>query len=120
MDTFTIYDMNQFPEWVTQFLSDVNLFQHTEPQACRVALHLLSGKAAEMAKNIPLQVSMTNLQELLTGLDRLFNTTGNRIIAVNIFNSYSQWEDVPVQDYSIDSSPIFPPMNWALLSLASI
>ena len=93
--------MSQFPEWVAQFLSGVNLFQPTEPSACKVPLHLLRGKAAEMAKNIPQQVSMTNLQELLTGLDKIFNTTGNRIVAVNLFNSFSQREDMSVQDYSI-------------------
>ena len=54
-----------------------------------------------MVKNIPQQVSMTNLQELLTGLDKLFNTTGNRIVTVNIFNSFSQREVVSVRDYSI-------------------
>ena len=88
MDTFTGQDMNQFPEWVAQFLSSVNLYQPTEPQACRFALHLLRVKAAEMAKNIPQQVSMNNLQQLLTGLDKLFNTTGNRVVAVNLFNSF--------------------------------
>ena len=51
-----------------------------------------------MAKNIPQQVSMTNLQELLTGLEKIFNTTGNRIVAVNLFNSFSQREDMSVQD----------------------
>ena len=90
--------MNQFPECVVQFFSGVNLFQAMEPNACKVALYLLRGKAAEVAKNIPQRVSMTNLQELLTGLDKLFNTTGNRIVAVNIFNSFSQWEDVSKQD----------------------
>ena len=107
LDTFTGYDMNQFPEWVVQFLSGVNLFQPTEPNACRGALHLLRGKAAEMVKNIPQQVSMTKLQELLTGLDKLFNTTGNRIVAVSIFNSFSQREDVSVQDYSIGIEHLF-------------
>ena len=89
MDTFTGYDMNQFPEWVAQLLSGVKLYQPTEPQACRFALHLLRCKAAEMAKNIPQQVSMNNLQELLTGLDKLFNTNGNRVVAVNIFNPFT-------------------------------
>ena len=28
---------------------------------------------------------MNNLQELLSGLDKLFNTKGNRVVAVNIF-----------------------------------
>ena len=103
MDNFAGQGMNQFPEWFAQFLyrcPGVNLYQPTEPQACRFALHLLRGKAAEMATSIPQQVSMNNLQELLTGLDKLFNTTGNRVVAVNIFNSYSQREDVSVQDYS--------------------
>ena len=40
LDTFTGHDMSQFPEWVVQFLSGVNLFQPTEPSACKVALHL--------------------------------------------------------------------------------
>ena len=101
MDTFTGQDMNQFPQWVAQFLSGVNLYQPTEPNACRFALHLLRGKAAGIAKNIPKQVSMNNLQELLTGLDKLFNTMGNRVVDVNIFNSYSQREDVSIQNYSI-------------------
>ena len=65
-------------------------FHVKQCQACRFALHLLRGKAAEMAMNISQEVSMNNLQELLTGLDRLFNTTGNRVVAVNIFNGYSQ------------------------------
>ena len=84
IDTFTGYDMNQFLEWVAQFLSGVNLFQRTKPSACKVALHLLRGKAAKMAKNIPQQLSMTKLQELLTGFDKIFNTTGNRIVALNL------------------------------------
>ena len=60
-----------------------------------------------MAKNVPQQVSMNNLQELLTGLDKLFNTMGNRLVAVNIFNSYWQREDVSVQDYSIGIEQLF-------------
>ena len=60
-----------------------------------------------MAKNIPQQVSMTNLQELLTGPDKNFNTTGNRIGAVNLFNSFSQQEDMSVQDYSIGIEHLF-------------
>ena len=99
--------MNQFPEWVAQFLSGVNLYQPTEPQACRFALHLLKGKAAKMAKNISQQVSMNNLQKLLTGLAKFFNATGNRVVAVNIFNSYSQREDVSLQDYSIGIEQLF-------------
>ena len=61
MAIFTEQEMNQFPEWIAQFLSGVNLYQPTEPQACRFALHLLKGKAAEMAKNISQEVSMNNL-----------------------------------------------------------
>ena len=60
-----------------------------------------------MAKNIPQQASMNNLQELLTSLDKLFNTTGNRVVAVNIFNSYSQREDISAQDYSIGIEQLF-------------
>ena len=60
-----------------------------------------------MAKNIPQQVSMTNLQELLMGLDKIFNTTGNRIFAVKLFNSFSQREDMSVQDYSIGIEHLF-------------
>ena len=107
MDVFTGQDMSQFPQWIAQFLSGINLYQPTEPQACRFALHLLRGKAAEMAINISREVSMNNLQELITRLDRLFNTTGNRVVAVNIFNSYSQREDVSVQDYSIGIEQLF-------------
>ena len=99
--------MSQFPECVAHFLSGVNLFQPTEPNACKVALHLLKGKAAEMAKNVPQQVSMLNLQELLTRLYRIFNTTGNRIVAVNIFNRFSQREHMSVQDYSIGTEQLF-------------
>ena len=50
---------------------------------------------------------MTNLQELLTSLDKIFNTTGNRIVAVNLFNSFSQREDMSVQDYSIGIEHLF-------------
>ena len=73
-DIFTGQDMSKFPEWVAQFLSGVNLFQPTEPNACKIALHLLRDKAAEMSKNVSQQVTMRNLQELLTTLDRIFNT----------------------------------------------
>ena len=107
IDVFTGLDMNQFPEWVAQFLSGINLFQPTEPNACRLAIHLLRGKAAEMAKSIPQNHNMSNLQDILTALDKLFNTTGNRIVAVNIFNSFSQREDVSVQDYSIRIEHLF-------------
>ena len=106
-DIFTGQDMSQFSEWVTQFLSGVNLFQPTEANACKIALHLLKGKAAEMSKNVPEQVSMQNLQELLTTLDRIFNTTGNRIVAVGLFNSFTQREDLSVQDYSIKIEQLF-------------
>ena len=99
--------MSQLPEWVAQFLSGVNLFQPTEPTACKVALHLLRGKAAEMAKTVPQQVSMLTLQELLMILDRIFNTTGNRIVAVNLFNSFSQREHMSVQDYAIGIEQLF-------------
>ena len=107
MDVFTGQDMSQFPQWIAQFLSGINLYQPTEQQACRFALHLLRDKAAEMAMNVSQEVSMINLQELLVKLDRLFNTTGNRVVAVNIFNSYSQREDVSVQDYSIGIEQLF-------------
>ena len=107
MDTFTGQDISQFPEWVAQFLSGINLYQPSEPHACRVVLHLLRGKAAEMAKNIPQQVDMNDLQELLTSLDRLFNTTGNCMVAFNLFNSYAQREDVPIQDYSLNIEHLF-------------
>ena len=50
MDTFNRLDMSRFPQWVAQFLSGVNLYQPSEPQACRVAFHLLRDKAAEMTK----------------------------------------------------------------------
>ena len=50
---------------------------------------------------------MNDLQELLTSLDKLFNTTGNRLVAVNLFNIYAQREDIPVQDYSIGKEHLF-------------
>ena len=100
-DIFTGQDMSKFPEWVAQFLSGINLFQPTEPNACKIALHLLRDKAAEMSKSVSQQVTMRNLQELLTALDRIFNTSGNRIVAVGLFNGFTQREDMPVQDYAI-------------------
>ena len=106
-DTFTGHDMSQFPEWVTQFISGVNLFQPTEPNACKIALQLMKGKAAEMSKNVSLNVTMQNLQELLTALDRIFNSTGNRTVAVGLFNGFVQREDLSVQDYSIRIEQLF-------------
>ena len=54
-------------------------------------------------------------KELLTTLDRIFNTTGNRIVAVGLFNSFVQREDLSVQDYSIRIEQLFyrayPGMN---------
>ena len=102
-DIFTGQDMSKFPEWVAQFLSGVNLFQPTEPNACRIALHLMKDKAAEMSKNVSQNITMQNLQELLTTLDRIFNTSGNRIVAVGLFNGFTQREDMPVQDYAIQN-----------------
>ena len=107
MDTFNGQDMSRFPQWVAQFLSGVNLYQPSEPQACRVALHLLKDKAAEMAKNVSQHCTMPDLKELLEHLDQMFNTSGNRMVAVNLFNSFCQREDVPVQDYSIDIENLF-------------
>ena len=106
-DIFTGQDMSQFPEWVAQFLSGINLFQPTEPNACKIALQLMRGKAAEMSKNVSLNVTMLNLQELLTALDRIFNSTGNRTVAVGLFNSFVQREDLSVQDYSIRIEQLF-------------
>ena len=106
-DIFTGQDMSKFPEWVAQFLSGVNLFQPTEPHACRIALHLLRDKAAEMSKNVSQNITMQNLQELLTTLDRIFNTSGNRIVAVGLFNGFTQREDMPVQDYAIRIEQLF-------------
>ena len=48
LDTFRGQDMSQFLKGVAQFLSEVNLFQPTGPSACKVALHLLMGKAAKI------------------------------------------------------------------------
>ena len=114
-DIFTGQDMSKFPEWVAQFLSGINLFQPTEPNACKIALHLLRDKAAEMSKNVSQHVTMQNLQELLTALDRIFNTSGNRIVAVGLFNGFTQREDMPVQDYAIRIEQLFyrayPGMN---------
>ena len=106
-DIFTGQDMSKFPEWVAQFLSGVNLFQPTEPHACRIALHLLRDKAAEMSKSVSQDITMRNLQELLTTLDRIFNTSGNRIVAVGLFNGFTQREDMPVQDYAIRIEQLF-------------
>ena len=106
-DIFTGQDMSKFPEWVAQFLSGVNLFQPTEPHACRIALHLLRDKAAEMSKTVSQNITMQNLQELLTTLDRIFNTSGNRIVAVGLFNGFTQREDMPVQDYAIRIEQLF-------------
>ena len=114
-DIFTGQDMSKFPEWVAQFLSGINLFQPTEPNACKIALHLLRDKAAEMSKTVSQQVTMRNLQELMTALDRIFNTSGNRIVAVSLFNGFTQREDMPVQDYAIRIKQLFyrayPGMN---------
>ena len=114
-DIFTGQDMSKFPKWVAQFLSGINLFQPTEPNACKIALHLLRDKAAEMSKSVSQQVTMRNLQELLTALDRIFNTSGNRIVAVGLFNGFTQREDMPVQDYAIRTEQLFyrayPGMN---------
>ena len=110
MDTFNGHDMSRFPQWVAQFLSGVNLYQPSEPQACRVALHLLRDKAAELAKNVSQHCTMQDLKELLEHLDQMFNTSGNHMVAVNLFNSFCQREDVPVQDYSIDIENLF---YWA-------
>ena len=106
-DIFTGQDMSHFPEWVAQFLSGINLFQPVEPNACKIALQLMRGKAAEMSKNVSQQVTMQNLQELLTTLDRIFNTTGNRIVAVGLFNGFVQREDLSVQDYAIRIEQLF-------------
>ena len=106
-DIFTGQDMSKFPKWVAHFLSGINLFQPTEPNFCKIALHLLRDKAAEMSKNVSQQVTMQNLQELLTALDRIFNTTGNRIVAVGLFNSLTQREDMSVQDYAIGIEQLF-------------
>ena len=54
-----------------------------------------------MAKNVPQHCTIRDLRQLLEHLDQLFNTT-NRMVAVNLFNSFSQRKNVPVQDYSID------------------
>ena len=107
MDTFNGQDMSRFPLWVAQFLSGVNLYQPSEPQACRVALHLLRDKAAEMAKKVSQDCTMRDLKELLDHLDQMFNTSGNHMVAVNLFSSFCQREDVPVQDYSIDIENLF-------------
>ena len=106
-DIFTGHDMSQFPEWVAQFMSGINLFQPTEPSACKIALQLMRGKAAEMTKNVSQQVTMLNLQELMTQLDRIFNTTGNRTVAVGLFGGFVQREDMSVQDYSIRIEQLF-------------
>ena len=114
-DIFTGQDMSKFPEWGAQFLSGVNLFQPSEPNACKIALHLLRDKAAQMSKNVAQQGTMQNLQELLTTLDRIFNTSGNRIVAVGLFNRFTQHEDLPVQDYAIRIEQLlyraYPGMN---------
>ena len=107
MDTFNGHEMSRFPQWVAQFLSGVNLYQPSEPQACRVALHLLRDKAAKMSKNVSQHCTMHSLKQLLDHLDQMFNTSGNRMVAVNLFNSFCQREDVPVQDYSIDIVNLF-------------
>ena len=57
-DIFTGQDMSKFPEWVAQFLSGINLFQPTEPNACKIALHLLRDKAPEMSKNVSQNITM--------------------------------------------------------------
>ena len=106
-DIFTGHDMSQFPEWVAQFLSGINLFQPKEPNACKIALHLLRGKAVEMSKTVPQQVTMQNLQELLTTLNCIYNSTGNIIVAVGLFNSFTEREDLPVQDYAIRIEQLF-------------
>ena len=60
-----------------------------------------------MSKSVSQHVTMRNLQELLTAFDRIFNTSGNRIVAVGLFNGFTQREDMPVQDYAIRIEQLF-------------
>ena len=64
----------------------------TKPQKCR---------------KMSLKYHEAEFAELLTTLDRIFNTSGNRIVAVSLFNGFTQREDMPVQDYAIRIEQLF-------------
>ena len=60
-----------------------------------------------MAKSLPSQIDMKDLKPLLEALDSIFNTSGNRQLAANLFGNFSQKEDMPIQDYAISLEHLF-------------
>ena len=52
-DTFHGEDMGLFSRWVNKLLSGFRLSQPTEAQACLITMHHLTGRAAELAIDIP-------------------------------------------------------------------
>ena len=100
-DIFTGEDMGLFSRWVNKLISGFRLMKPTEHNACLIAMHHLTGRAAELASNLPEHVRLDNLDVLLTHLDSLFNATASQEVSKNLLSTFVQREDMSVQDYAL-------------------
>ena len=105
-ESFNGQDMGQFTEWSTHIISIINLLRPTEANACAMVFAALRGKAGEMARHLS-QQGLDNFPKVMQQLDSLFNTAGTRQVAANIFGSFSQKDDMPVQDYALAIEHLF-------------
>ena len=72
-----------------------------------MALFLMQDKASEMTRHLQGQLEMNNLKQLLLELDSIFNASGNQEVSASLFESLTQKEDVPVQDYAYQLEHLF-------------
>ena len=100
-ETFNGEDMGLFSRWVNKLLSGFRISQPTETQACLITMHQLTGRAAELAMDIPNTITMTDLEELLLKLDRTFNASATEEVSKNLLANYVQREDMSIQDYAL-------------------
>ena len=106
-DTFNGEDMGLFTRWVNKLLSGFRLSQPTEAQACLITMHHLTGRAAELAIDIPNRVSMQDLNELLLELDKNFNASATEEVAKNLLAHFVQKEDMSIQDYALGLEQLY-------------
>ena len=103
---FSGSDMSSFPEWASQFFNAVNLFKPIEEQACQTALVLMKERASEMVQPLT-ATAPKDFKLLMIRLDEIFNPSGNQQVALALFETFVQKEDMTIQEYAHEIESLY-------------
>ena len=98
--------MSSFPEWASQFFNAVNLFKPIEEQACQTALVLMKERASEMVQQLT-ATAPKDFKLLMIRLDEIFNPSGNQQVALALFETFVQKEDMTIQEYAHEIESLY-------------